>query len=62
MTRETWIFFLQESFKMSSDDEYNSSETDYTPAWKKAHNFLFEFPEPFSGEENENVYDFIKGL
>ena len=49
---------------MSSDDECNSSESenDYSPAWKKAHDFLYEYPEPFRGEENENIFEFIKNL
>ena len=48
---------------MSSYDECNSSESeDYSPTWKSVHSFLFEYPEPFRGEENENVFDFIKNL
>ena len=33
----------------------NESETGYSPNWKKAYDFLFEYPEPFGGEENENI-------
>ena len=55
---------------MNFDDESITSETesDDSSLWENSnaylqeHRYLYEFPQPFCGKEEENIYDFIEDL
>ena len=45
---------------MNSDNDSSESASDDGMNWGNPNDILSRFPEPFRGQENENIFDFIK--